>query len=573
MNVKCKSSDGSGTADWSNEALRIPVEDLFKLEENGDVNLVVDLMDDNMMRDTVLGSVTIPLKENYLSKPNVSSEASYNLSGGAGAGTLTLRVTFLKAKLGALLVTVVDAKNLANRAGIMSSAKSMDPYVQVSVNKAKPARSRTINNGGKTPNFNNQELLVFCDEHHSWRKDLEMSVYDDNIGADAVIGKTSVSLLNYMNPKDVTDADAENPISTFGLAYKGKSAGELRAGLRFLPAGKLTVKCVSGRELRNPDSFGKADPFVQISVESQLPQLTKKVHTNTHSDGGRDPQWNFDCELDIIDQYELKVECLDKDMIGSDLIGDATLSLLDLFAQASDSSNFASSLDTWLPLSYDGGKRGRLPAGDVHLVLCFVGAAGTSYPLYRPTITGDTAAMDGTDASAGVEAAGDVLNMTPVTSSAELSSVPPSIAEVRRGQLSVVFHEGKGIKGADSSLQVYAVAKLCNAKKGAFKKKTKTTKKVENGDPQFTNEKLKFDIVDLAKLRSTSDNYSNVSLTVELFDDNYMSDKSCGKVEINVNELLVRPTIPWKQDFVLDGNGGTVTLTLTFLASYSGIVR
>ena len=32
-NVKCKSSDGTGAADWSNEILNIPVDDLFKIEE------------------------------------------------------------------------------------------------------------------------------------------------------------------------------------------------------------------------------------------------------------------------------------------------------------------------------------------------------------------------------------------------------------------------------------------------------------------------------------------------------------------------------------------------------------
>jgi hypothetical protein len=401
-NVKCKSSDGSGTADWSNEQLDIPVSDLFKLEENGEINLYVDLMDDNNFKDTNLGSVTIPLKGDFISKPNVPVEAEYQISGGAGAGTLKLKTTFLKSQLGALLVTLVDAKNLANRAGIMSSAKSMDPYVQIEVNKAKPARSRTINNGGKTPNFNNQELLIFCDEKESWKEDVEITVYDDNIGVDAIIGKHNFGLMNYMNPKDTADADAETGTQSLSLSHKGKMAGELRAGLRFLPAGKLTVKCIAGRELRNPDSFGTADPYVQLSADSQMQQLNKKFHTNTHSDGGTDPQWNFDCEIDIIDQFELKVECMDKDMLSSDLIGDAELSLLDLFKEAAASENSSASLDVWLPLSYSKNNE-RKPAGDVHLVLYFVGAAGTTYPLYRPTITGDSAGMDGVDAVGGVQ--------------------------------------------------------------------------------------------------------------------------------------------------------------------------
>ena len=85
-NVKCKSSDGSGTADWSNEQLDIPVSDLFKLEEDGEINLYVDLMDDNNFKDTNLGSVMIPLKGDFISKPNVPVEAEYQISGGGKKG-------------------------------------------------------------------------------------------------------------------------------------------------------------------------------------------------------------------------------------------------------------------------------------------------------------------------------------------------------------------------------------------------------------------------------------------------------------------------------------------------------
>lgn len=406
----------------------------------------------------------------------------------------------------------------------------------------------------------------------SWQKDVEVTIYDDNLGADAVIGSTTFSLMNYMNPADVSDADREDPVKSFSLTHKGKTAGQLRMGTRFLPAGKLTVKCVSARELRNPNSFGKSDPFIQISATSQMTELTKEFKTASHNDGGSDPQWNFDCEIDIIDQYELEIKCLDKDMMSSDLIGDATLSLLDLFKDAAANEASTATLDLWLPLAYDKGKK-RLPAGDVHLVLYFVGALGTTYPLYRPTITGDSAGMDGVDAVGEVQAAGDVLNMTPVTSLEELTKIPASLPDIRRGQLSVTFHEGKGIKGADSNLQCYAMAKLCNAKKGAFRQKTETTKKVTEGDPQFTDEKLKFSIIDIAKLKALSNDGADVDLSVEVFDDNYMSDKSCGKCVINIRELLLRPNYPWKQEFALDGNGGTITLTLCFLASYSGVVK
>jgi Ca2+-dependent lipid-binding protein len=435
-------------------------------------------------------------------------------------------------------------------------------------------QSQTINNGGKTPNFNNQELLMFCDDK-SWKDDLEVSVYDDNVGSDALIGTSTFSLLNLMNPEDRSDADVEEPVKSYSLQHKGKGAGELRMGVRYLPAGKLTVKCVSGRKLRNPDSFGKSDPYIELSVDSQIkPQGDQKFKTSTHSDGGADPQWNFDCEMDIIDQYEISVKCLDKDLLSSDLIGSATVSLLDLFADAAASENSTATSDIWLPLSYDAGKKGMLPAGDVHLILYFVGAAGTTYPLYRPTITGDTAGMDGEDAGKEIEQAGDVLGVTPVTSATALSNIPAHLTDIRRGQLSLTLHSGKNVKGNDSSLQCYVVARLCDSKKGAFKKKSKTTKQVTEGDPQFVDEKLLFDIIDIEKLRAaTKNDGESYSLTLELYDDNYISDKCIGKTVIQVKDLLLRPTVLLKQDFELDGNGGTLTASLQFLASYAGLVK
>ena len=78
-NVKVSSS---GSADWSNEAVEIPISELFKLEEDGDVNLTVDLMDDNTFSDTVLVSTTIKLKEHYLSKPGIPIEATYEMKNG-----------------------------------------------------------------------------------------------------------------------------------------------------------------------------------------------------------------------------------------------------------------------------------------------------------------------------------------------------------------------------------------------------------------------------------------------------------------------------------------------------------
>ena len=131
---------------------------------------------------------------------------------------------------GATLFTLVEGKQL-KVPGMFKSGKGMDPYVYVESGKAK-ARGRTISNGGKDPVFGEEELLVYCDEG-SWQKPGTMTVFDDDIGRDAVVGKTNFDLLKIMTPEDKMDSDKEGGVIN-GALTKGKKAtecGELRCAL------------------------------------------------------------------------------------------------------------------------------------------------------------------------------------------------------------------------------------------------------------------------------------------------------------------------------------------------------
>ena len=604
--VKCKQSSLANSK-WDEE-VELVVEDMESLVEDDDVVLTVDIYDDNIMLDTLLGSCDIKLKNLFLACSGVERVDMYSFVP-AGGGQVKLGITWWKMARGAVLFTLVEGKEL-KVPSMFKSGKGMDPYVYIECGKAK-ARGRTISNGGKDPVFGSEELLVYCDDD-SWKKDGVMTVFDDDVGRDAVIGKTQYNLLDIMTPEDKNDADAEGKVIEGELKKSLKKSsgvtGELRYGMRFLPAAKLIVKAVSGRNLRNPGGRGKPDPYIELTLEdSQMEEGVQKKKTPSHNNGGCDPQWNYDVEFEILDQYELTVRCFDKDLLSKDdLIGTSTVSLLKLFREgAANAVAGSASQDVWVPLSFmAGSKKGSVPAGDVHLIMYFASPLGVEYPLYRPSITGDTAAMDGEDAAGGIKHAGDVLSVPPVDSLKRLVGKPKATEEYVMGRLMVTVHEGRDILGEDKSLQCYCVFKLGGAKAtGEYKKKTATTPKVDDGCPKFTEEKLYYDLKDVGKflknLKKNDDNgdiYDDLELEVTVYDDNYLKDKAIARLSLDVKELFFRPSRMWTQYFDLSderaqkkkkkkgeeggegdegssGGNGQLKLSLQFLACYTGVIK
>jgi len=164
---------------------------------------------------------------------------------------------------------------------------------------------------------------------------------------------------------------------------------------------------------------------------------------------------------------------------------------------------------------------------------------------------------------------------------AQLTKLPKTLGQrVSRGQLVVTVHDAASVQGGDGKINAYVVGRLAGAKKGGHRLRTKTAKKNEesNDSPDFSDEKLRFNIIDIAKLkegaaRENGDESTRVMLTVEVYDDNYLKDALLQTVSIDVSELLTRPTIPLKSSFQFPNGGGSISLSITFMAAFAGIVK
>jgi hypothetical protein len=97
---------------------------------------------------------------------------------------------------------------------------------------------------------------------------------------------------------------------------------------RAKPFGKLALTIVRGKSLKAGQGvFGRANPFVKIKIGNKV------MTTEVHPEGGKNPIWNKDFEIDITTEKEMEVEVLNKEPVGGNkFMGKATVNILDWIA-------------------------------------------------------------------------------------------------------------------------------------------------------------------------------------------------------------------------------------------------
>ncbi len=79
----------------------------------------------------------------------------------------------------------------------------------------------------------------------------------------------------------------------------------------------LKVTVVDGKLIRDTETFGKMDPFVEIEHKGI------KYKTSTHEDGGKTPKWNYNIEIPFErEDDKIQVSCYDEDLVSNTLIGE-----------------------------------------------------------------------------------------------------------------------------------------------------------------------------------------------------------------------------------------------------------
>ncbi|KAI9298733.1 hypothetical protein K502DRAFT_322677 [Neoconidiobolus thromboides FSU 785] len=118
--------------------------------------------------------------------------------------------------------------------------------------------------------------------------------------------------------------------------------------------GVLEITAVSGRNLKNCETFSKQDPYLTYKLGES------KARTKTVRNGGTNPQFDDTVSLKVDNNggLKLRVRAYDDDLIGKDTIGEAIIDITKAIQQGD--------FDAWFPI-YNQNK----VSGELYLELTF----------------------------------------------------------------------------------------------------------------------------------------------------------------------------------------------------------
>ncbi|KAG3019016.1 hypothetical protein JG687_00005391 [Phytophthora cactorum] len=364
LEKRSKTLKKSGTpVIFHEEVVSFDLTDPVALVTDGDLPIKIEVFDENLLSDELLGEVKFSALRFFDGQPHREVfPLSLLAVPGAPCGEIEIEIKLEEALVGMLSIVLMEGRNLKS----MELIGKQDPYCQLSIGKF-TKRGKTIERGGRNPYFGEEELLFWFGDD-LWTQQMALRVFDEDIGSDDLIGDAKFSVLHFMAHRGAQE-------HVIPLRNKGSPAGEVLMRIEFFPAGLLTVTCHAAKQLRSVDAIGRQDPYVKLILDGRATQMVRKTKTDT--EGGSEPEWEGEVfRFDVVDQYNLQVEIWDEDSVGADdLIGAASLSLLPIFRYG-----YA---DDWLKLWVKGRFGNKDPAGMLRLEMSFEGPAGVAYPQHQ----------------------------------------------------------------------------------------------------------------------------------------------------------------------------------------------
>lgn len=348
---------------FHDEVVAFDLTDPASLLAKGDIALHLELYDENLLSDELLGQVTLSALR-FLDGQAHRETLPLTLPAGGDCGEMDVEIKLDVALIGMLSVTLVEGRNLKS----MELIGKQDPYCKLSIGSFSK-RGKTVPKGGRNPYFGEEELLFWITED-LWVNKMRLELFDEDIGSDDLIGDASFSVLHFMaQPPGVAKEHA------IPLKNGGQNAGELVAKIEFFPAGLLSIRCIEAKQLRSVDAIGQQDPYAKFTLEGRSTKIVMKTKTDT--DGGREPAWEDEPFMfQVVDQYNILIEVWDEDSVGDDdLIGTASVSLLPIFRYGY--------IDDWLNLWFKGKFGSKEHAGQLHLEMSFEGPPGVAFPQHQ----------------------------------------------------------------------------------------------------------------------------------------------------------------------------------------------
>lgn len=372
---------------FDDEIVNFDVIDPIQFIFDEDLQLCIELWNKSTMMNELIGSVTMSVVRFMKSPFVLYNEKVPIYYRGATRTQMKLRLEFCfeEARSGMVQVTLFDAKGLRN----IDPMGQQDPYVQISLGDYYKKRSKSVKNGGTSPYFEEEDILMWADQDN-WINDLKIELLDEDAKETKPICDTHFSLLPYMKimPQDAKE-DHYDLFYTYltdpkdEYSRKEVSSGQIRMRVRFLPAGKLSITLDRAKDLQMPETATdigpdfRMDPYASLKLDGKAVQMIKR--TPADKDGGSDPIWKNTMHFDIVDQYLADLDVFHQNPLGKDvLLGTVQLSLLPVFRGGSQ--------EYWTTLKQKKANGGVKEVGDLFVKLVFTGPMGVAYPQMRPEV-------------------------------------------------------------------------------------------------------------------------------------------------------------------------------------------
>ena len=251
---------------------------------------------------------------------------------GEGKGKILMSLQFLMVYEGLLRMNLMEGVGLV-KPDLVGDA---DVYLLMTLNdkaakKKQKVKSKVIDGGGVNPVWKGGEILLLWCTEDAMFEGCVVDIYDDDVGRDDHMGSFTIDLFQYAALCTINGDGIKERM--FPVRYKKKQKGEIKAQVDFYPPVELEVVVKEARSLYNPNMMGKSDPYLMLKCESQTFDFGEKsCRTKTVDGGGKTPNWGGEVlKVKLVDHAEMKIVCWDDDVGSDDKIGEADISLRDVF--------------------------------------------------------------------------------------------------------------------------------------------------------------------------------------------------------------------------------------------------
>jgi len=325
--------------------------------------------------------------------------------------------------------------------------------------------------------------------------------------------------------------------------------------VQFLPAGSLRMEIIKARNLTNPDSIGKPDPYCILAMESIESTFRQEYRTPIHG-GTLDPVWNHTVGFNVVDQIEIDLKIYDDDFGLDDLIGKGKVNIVEVIRDTNYSYE-------WHPIYLKGGRK---KTGEVLLKMSFDPYPKIRYPQYRETLDGADEILSSKVTYPQFKTHQQLQHLLEQQHSYKFPLNPDNV----KGRFHVTFDYAENVQypsGNDLKHYPWLFAKIVvgYGSKKPFEYRTKPVKNVKcdvfrnKCCPNFNKETISFDFVDTKTLLNMET--ETVVLRVELWEERMPvfpltcdCNRCLGIMEYNLGPILCNPYQPFDDFLVFTEN-------------------